>query len=129
MEYMLLIMGDEKAMNAAPVDETGMSPAYAAYNEALAKAGVARGGKRLRPTSATTSVRVRDKKAVVLDGPYSETQEQLGGFYLIDVPDLDAAIEWASKLPAAAHGTAPLKSARSGRPAPDRSPAAESRSK
>ena len=106
MEYLLLIMGDEKAMNAATeVDDTGMSAEYAAYNDALTKAGVIRGGKRLRPTSATTSVRVRDKKAVVLDGPYSETQEQLGGFYLIDVPDLDAAVEWAKKLPAAQFGT------------------------
>ncbi len=106
MEYMLLIMGDESRMNTtANTNETGMSPEYAAYNEALTKAGVMRGGKRLRPTSATTSVRVRDKKAVVLDGPYSETQEQLGGFYLIEVPDLDAAIDWAKKLPAAQHGT------------------------
>jgi hypothetical protein len=106
MEFMLLIMGDERAMNAAvKEDEVGMSPEYAAYNDALLKAGVMRGGKRLRPTTATTSVRVRDKKAVVLDGPYSETQEQLGGFYLIDVPDLDAAIDWAKRLPAARFGT------------------------
>jgi hypothetical protein len=106
MEYMLLIMGDEKVTNSAVKEnEVGMSPEYAAYNDALTKAGVIRGGKRLRPTSATTSVRVRDKKAVVLDGPYSETQEQLGGFYLIDVPDLDAAIDWAKKLPAAQFGT------------------------
>ena len=69
MQYMLLIMGDEKLMNAATeVDDTGMSADYAAYNEALMKAGAIRGGERLKPTSATTSVRVRDKKAVVLDG-------------------------------------------------------------
>ena len=106
MEYMLLIMGDEKAMNTAvKEDEVGMSPEYAAYNEALTKAGVIRGGKRLRPTSATTSVRVRDKKAVVLAGPYAETEEQLGGYYMIDVPDLDQAIEWAQKCPAALYGT------------------------
>ena len=106
MEYMLLIMGDETRMNAATrEDETGMSPEYAAYNEALIKAGAMRGGKRLRPTSATTSVRVRDGKAVVLAGPYAETQEQLGGFYLIDVPDLDAALDWARRLPAAQFGT------------------------
>jgi hypothetical protein len=107
---MLLIMGDEKTMNSAvKEDEVGMSPEYAAYNDALLKAGVMRGGKRLRPTTATTSVRVRDKKAVVLDGPYSETQEQLGGFYLIDVPDLDAAIDWAKKLPAAQFGTVEVR--------------------
>lgn len=106
MQYMLLVLGDEKLMNAATeVDDTGMSAEYAAFNEALIKAGAMRGGERLRPTSATTSVRVRDKKAVVLAGPYAETQEQLGGFYTIDVPTLDEAIEWAKKCPAAQFGT------------------------
>ena len=64
MKYMLLIMGNEKAMAAAPVDDTGMSPAYHAYNTAMAKAGVYVGGERLRPTDAATTVKVRDKKAV-----------------------------------------------------------------
>ena len=106
MQYMLLIMGDEAQMNSATVvDDTGMSADYAAYNAALMKAGAIRGGERLKPTSATTSVRVRDKKAVVLDGPYTETQEQLGGFYIIDVPSLDEAIDWAKKCPAAQFGT------------------------
>jgi hypothetical protein len=106
MQFMLLILGDEKLMNAATtVGDTGMSADYAAYNDALIKAGAMRGGERLRPTSATTSVRVRDKKAVVLAGPYAETQEQLGGFYTIDVPTLDEAIEWAKKCPAAQFGT------------------------
>jgi hypothetical protein len=111
MEYALLVLGDETKMNAAADagDDTVLSPEYAAYNDALLKAGVMRSGKRLRPTTATTSVRVRDKKAVVLDGPYSETQEQLGGFYIIDVPDLDAAIEWAKKLPAAQYGTVEVR--------------------
>jgi hypothetical protein len=106
MKYMLLIHGDENQMNAAtPVDSTGMSADYAAFNEAMAKAGIMVGGERLRPTSATTSVRVRDKKAVVLAGPYAETEEQLGGYYMIDVPDLDQAIDWAKKCPAAQFGT------------------------
>jgi hypothetical protein len=106
MKYMLLIMGDEKAMAAAtPVNDTGMSPEYHAYNTAMAKAGVYVGGERLRPTDSATTIRVRDKKAVVLSGPYAETQEQLGGYYLIDVPDLDAAIQWAKDCPAAAFGT------------------------
>lgn len=106
MKYLLLIMGDETKMNPATVvDDTGMSPEYHAFNTALAKAGVMLGGERLRPTSAATSVRVRDKKAVVLAGPYAETQEQLGGYYMIDVPDLDHAIEWAKQCPAAQFGT------------------------
>ena len=110
MEYMLLIIGDESRMNSASADDAGgMSPAYAAYNDALLKAGVMRGGKRLRPSSASTTVKVRDKKAVVLSGPYVETQEQVGGYYIIDVPDLDAAIDWARRLPAAEQGTIEIR--------------------
>ena len=110
MEYALLFLGDETILNsAAVVENTNTSAEYAAYIGALVKAGVWRSGKRLRPTSATTTVRVRDKKAVVLDGPYSETQEQLGGFLLIDVPDLDQAIEWATKCPAARDGTVEIR--------------------
>ena len=105
MKYLLLITGDESRMANLPVDDTGMSPEYHAYNEALVKAGAMLGGERLRPTSTATTVRMRDKKAVVLDGPYAETQEQLGGYYLIDVPDLDAAIDWAKRCPAAEFGS------------------------
>ena len=110
MKYMLLIHGDESKMNTATiVDDTGMSAEYHAYNTSLVKAGVMLGGERLRPTTATTSVRVRDKKAVVLAGPYAETLEQLGGYYLIDVPDLDQAIDWAQKCPAAQFGTVEVR--------------------
>lgn len=110
MEYALLFLGDEKILNSAEVVEnTNTSAEYAAYIDALMKAGVWRAGMRLRPTSATTTVRVRDKKAVVLAGPYAETQEQLGGFLLIDVPDLDAAIDWAAKCPAARDGTVEIR--------------------
>jgi hypothetical protein len=105
MQFMLLIHGDEARMNALEVDSSGMSPAYHAFNQAMVKAGVMRGGERLRPTSAATTVRVRDKKAVVLAGPYAETQEQLGGYYLIDVPSLDEAVAWATKCPAAETGS------------------------
>jgi hypothetical protein len=106
MKYMLLIMGNEATMNSAvQVDDTGMSAEYAAYNDALIKAGAMRGGERLKPSSASTTMKVRDGKAVVLAGPYADTQEQLGGYYTIDVPSLDEAIEWAAKLPAAQFGT------------------------
>lgn len=106
MQYMLLIYGDETLDNPeTEVEDTGMSPDYHAFNEALVKAGAMRGGERLRPTSAATSVRVRDQKAVILDGPYADTQEQLGGYYLIEAENLDQAIEWAKACPAAKHGT------------------------
>ncbi len=78
MQFMLLIHGDESRMNSLETDDTGIPPDYQAFNQALVKAGAMRGGERLRPTSAATTVRVRDKKAVVLVGPYAETQEQLG---------------------------------------------------
>ena len=106
MKYMLLIHGDEKVMNTLPtVGETGMSAEFGAYHDALVKSGVYLGGERLRPTTSARSVRVRDKKAVILDGPYAETQEQLGGYYLIDVPDIETAIGWAEKCPSARGGT------------------------
>lgn len=110
MRYMLLIHGNEKLMNAAtPTDETGMSPDYAAYNEAMAKAGIMLGGERLRPTATAASVRIVDGKTEVLDGPYAETKEQFGGYYMIDVPDMEQAVAWAARCPAARHGTVEVR--------------------
>ena len=105
MKFMLLIHGDEQQWVATKVDETGMSPEYAAYNEAMAKAGIIVGGERLRPTTTAASVRMKDGRTEVLEGPYAETREQLGGYYLIDVADMDEAVKWASRCPAAQFGT------------------------
>jgi len=106
MQYLLMIYGNEAGMQGASKDQvTQMSAAYAAYTEALKGAGVIRGGERLRPTSEATTVRVKKGKTEVLDGPYADTKEQLGGFYMIDVPDLDAALAWAAKCPGASTGT------------------------
>ena len=79
--------------------------AYGAYTEALKKAGVWVGSNRLQPIATATTVRVANGKSQVLDGPYTDTKEQLGGFYLINVPDLDAALSWAARCPGASHGT------------------------
>ena len=106
MQYLLMIYGNEAGMQAASKDQiTQMSAAYMAYAEAMKQAGVIRGGERLRPTSEATTVRVKSGKTEVLDGPYADTKEQLGGFFMIDVPDLDAALAWAAKCPGAATGT------------------------
>lgn len=106
MKYLLLIYGNEAAMLAAnPETSKVMMSSYAAYIEAMKKAGVYIGGERLRPTSASTTVRVRDGKNEVLNGPYAETKEQLGGYFMIEAPDLDAAIGWAVRCPTAAVGT------------------------
>jgi hypothetical protein len=109
MQVMLLISGDEVQMAAATPANAGMSPDYAAYNEALVKAGVLLGGERLRPTSTARRVRVRDGKAVVLDGPYTDTAEQLGGYYLLEVKSVDEALDWATKCPAAKNGTVEVR--------------------
>jgi hypothetical protein len=105
MQYLLLIYGDEKAMLAAPPEmSTQMIAAYAAYTDAMKKAGVYLGGNRLKPTSTATTVRAPNGKTSVLDGPYADTKEQLGGYYMIEAADLDSALSWASKCPGAAYG-------------------------
>lgn len=106
MKYLLMIYASEKEEDAMPPDETGkIMQAYGAYSEALVKAGAMQAGERLRPVTDATSVRVRGGKTEVLNGPYAETREQLGGYYLIDVPDLDAALMWAARCPSSAYGT------------------------
>ena len=106
MEYVLLIYGNESAMLNAPKDATAQTiAAYRAYTEALKKAGAHRASNRLRPTSDATTVRAPGGKQSVLNGPFAETKEQLAGFYLIDVPDLDAALTWAKRCPGAAQGS------------------------
>ena len=106
MQYLLLIYGEEARMLAAPKEAlTKMGAAYGAYTEAMQKAGVLRGGERLQPISTATTVRIADGKTSVVDGPYAETREQLGGYYMIDVPDIDAAIGWAARCPGASTGT------------------------
>ena len=78
--------------------------AYKAYMEAMARAGVLRTSSGLKPTSSATTVRVENGKTQVLDGPYADTKEQLGGFHIIEVADLDEAISWAARSPTALHG-------------------------
>ncbi len=83
--------------------------AYKAYVEAMNNAGVLRNSTGLKPTSTATTVKVADGKTQVLDGPYADTKEQLGGFHIIEVADLDAAISWAARCPTALHGTVEVR--------------------
>jgi hypothetical protein len=83
--------------------------AYRAYLEAMTQAGVLKGSNGLQPTSAATTVRVAEGKTQVLDGPYADSKEQLGGFHVVDVPDLDAAISWAARSPTALHGVVEVR--------------------
>ena len=100
MQYMLAIYGDERAAESMPRERmTEIVNAYMAYTQALRDAKALVGSNRLRPTSAATTVRVADGRIQVFDGPFAETKEQLGGYYLIDCKDLDEALAWAKKIP------------------------------
>ncbi len=106
MNYILLIHADEKAYGAMPEQQRVQSTAaYRAYGDALIAAGAMVGGERLHPTDKTATVAVRDGKTQVLNGPYSESHEQLGGYYVIKAKDMDEALAWAAKCPGAHHGT------------------------
>jgi hypothetical protein len=110
MQYLLMLYANEAGWTnmTQAQQEQGMA-AYQAYGEALRKAGVYKGSNRLQPISSATTVRLADGKPQVLDGPFVETKEQLGGYYLIDVPDLDAAISWAARCPGANHGVVEVR--------------------
>jgi hypothetical protein len=106
MDYLLLIYEDEKgAENATEADMQAVIEAYNRFTTEVRASGVWRGGEALQPVSTATTVRVRNGKATTTDGPFAETKEQLGGFYWIDVPDLDEALKWAAKIPSSATGS------------------------
>ena len=105
MQYMLLIHLDEDAIaKARKEDAVAVTAAFGAYTQVIREAGVWRGGERLHPASSATIVRQRAGKTQVLNGPYAEAKEQLGGYYVIEAPDLDAAIGWAARCPGAQYG-------------------------
>jgi hypothetical protein len=110
MQYILMAYVNEAGWSKLPKaeQEQGMA-AYQSYMEALKKAGVLAGSNRLQGTSAATTVRVANGKSQVLDGPYMDSKEQLGGYFLINVADLDAAIAWAARCPAASHGVVEVR--------------------
>jgi hypothetical protein len=110
MQYILMDYVNESGWPRLTRDEQlHWLGAYRAYMEAMTQAGVLRSGNGLQPTAAATTVRVADGRAQVLDGPYADTREQLGGFHIIEVPDLDAAIAWAARSPTALHGVVEVR--------------------
>nr|WP_274637736.1 YciI family protein [Microbacterium bovistercoris] len=110
MRYTLLLQYPE--MTAAELGAEALADgmrAFAAYAEALDAAGVLRSAEVLHPSSMTTTVRRRDGELLVQDGPFADTKEQLGGTFVIEVDDLDAAIDWAGKAPAAPWGAVEIR--------------------
>ena len=110
MKYMLMDYVNEAGWPQLSTDDKERwLGVYRAYVEAMAKAGVLKGSGGLMPTSAATTVRVADGKTQVLDGPYADSKEQLAGYHIVDVPDLDAAIAWAARCPTALHGVVEVR--------------------
>jgi len=106
MRYLLMICTDESVIGGLSAEEgSAMLADYAAFGEEMGRRGLLQGGERLRPTADATTVQVRDGEVLVADGPFAETKEQVGGYYLVDCADLDEAIGVASKIPGARHGT------------------------
>ena len=110
MQYMLLIYSNENdEQNQTPEQLQKMYADYGTFTQELIEAGVMRGGSELKPVAMATTVRVRAGKTLTMDGPFAETKEQLGGYYLIDVADLDQAIFWAAKIPSALVGSIEIR--------------------
>ena len=101
MRYLLMIAGDESTTSPDPK----VTEAYGEWAKEAAERGILQGGERLRPTGDATTVRVRNGETLTTDGPFAETREQLGGYFLVDCKDLDEAIEVASRIPGAEYGT------------------------
>ena len=110
MRYILMDYVNESGWPALTrAEQEHWLGAYRAYMEAMAKAGVLKSSSGLQPTPSATTVRVANGKTQVLDGPYADSKEQLGGFHIIDVADLDAAISWAARSPTALHGVVEVR--------------------
>jgi len=106
MQYLLLIYGNEESFGKmSKAEQDGVLQEYGEFTKGIAQSGHYRGGNELAAISTATTVRVRDRKRLVTDGPFAETKEQLGGYYLIDAKDLDDALAVAARIPSARWGS------------------------
>jgi hypothetical protein len=106
MQYMLLIYSAESDDAAQP--ETIMAE-FGAFTQGIVQSGAFKAADRLKPVATATTVRIRDGKTLTTDGPFAETREQLGGYYLVEAQDLDAAIAIAAKIPSARYGSVEVR--------------------
>jgi len=110
MHYALLIYGaPDAAATAVRVPDDGVIDSWVDYTRAMKDTGALVGAEQLRETDTATCVRLRGGERLLTDGPFVETKEHLLGFYLVDVPDLDTAVEWASRMPIVRHGTVEVR--------------------
>lgn len=110
MRYVMLIYGNENPSPAPTQAELDAEmAAYNTFTQEVSERGVMLGGEALLPTTSATTVHVRDNKVLTTDGPFAETKEQLGGFYILECKNLDEAIEYAAKIPGAHHGSIEIR--------------------
>src|SRR5688572_29611965 len=110
MRYLLLIYGDESTWtDAGPEEMAATMAAHEAFGQATRAEGILRGGEALEPTAGATSVRVREGRTMLSDGPYAETREQLGGFYVVECDSRDQAVDAARRIPEAVHGVVEVR--------------------
>jgi hypothetical protein len=110
MRYMMLIYMPESAESAtSTADREAMYAEYGTFAQEAMEKGMIKGGDELKPSSVATTVRVRAGEVLKTDGPFAETKEQLGGYFLMDCSDLDEAIEMAAKIPGARHGSIEIR--------------------
>ena len=110
MRYLLLLYGDESQWaDALPEDIQREMDAYAAFDAEITKSGAFVAGEALEATNAATTLRLRDGEPVLSDGPFAETREQLGGFYVLECRDLDEAVGWAKKVPSVGGGAVEIR--------------------
>jgi hypothetical protein len=110
MQYMLMTYVPETGWTRMTKTEQAEGiAAYVAYSEGVRNAGVLKGSHSLQPSSTATTVRIANGKQQVLDGPYADTKEQFGGYFIIEVDDLDSALAWAARCPAVGHGVVEVR--------------------
>ena len=110
MQYIALIYADENVWSTFSDEERDAAyQEYHAFGREAEAAGVLVGGNELGPTRDATTVRIRDRETLVTDGPYAEIKEALGGFYLLECESIDAALDWAARIPGARHGSVEVR--------------------
>jgi hypothetical protein len=109
MRYLLLIYGTETNEESSPDEMAAVMQAYNAFTDHAKGTGAYLGGEALEPTETATTVRVRDGQTLTTDGPFAETKEALGGYYLVDAKDLDEAIDLAARIPGARNGSVEVR--------------------
>jgi hypothetical protein len=110
VQYLALIYSDETAWGAlSDAEREAIYAGYRVFGEEAGAAGVIAGGHELLPTRDATTVRVREAQTLVTDGPYAEVKEALGGFYVLDCPSFDEAVDWAARMPGAGYGAVEVR--------------------